>query len=196
MKKQTNRALQAAETKTKLIDAALAVFSRKGFSASTTKDIARQAGVTDGLIYHYFTSKEELLWAVIDRHTLNESLRLITLEIREETGLEEAFTYILRSLFRLLDEKEALIAMFFGESHRNPAIQEKLNQLVARGVQLFAGFLKERSTIGEHELYIAIRNMLNALVMYFLIHDRVQDNKNERENYITVTVHQFIKIIS
>ncbi|MFJ7939638.1 TetR family transcriptional regulator [Peribacillus sp. NPDC096622] len=32
--------------------------------------LSREAIVADGLIYHYFKSKEDLLWAVIDRHTL------------------------------------------------------------------------------------------------------------------------------
>ncbi|MFJ7939636.1 TetR family transcriptional regulator [Peribacillus sp. NPDC096622] len=39
--KQTNRQLQAMKTKNNLIDAALVIFSKKGYSASTTKDIAK-----------------------------------------------------------------------------------------------------------------------------------------------------------
>lgn len=48
-----------------ILEAAFRVFARKGFLRATNKDIAREIGVTSGLIYHYFESKEELLRAVI-----------------------------------------------------------------------------------------------------------------------------------
>jgi AcrR family transcriptional regulator len=44
-----------------LLDAALAVFTRKGFGSATLNDVAEQAGVTKGCLYHYFASKEQLL---------------------------------------------------------------------------------------------------------------------------------------
>src|SRR2546428_13516039 len=52
-----------------IIDAAMRVFSQKGFSRATNKDIAREAGITPGLIYHYFENKEALLKAMIERRS-------------------------------------------------------------------------------------------------------------------------------
>jgi AcrR family transcriptional regulator len=49
-----------------IIDAAMQVFAQKGFSRATNKDIAREAGITPGLIYYYFESKEDLLKAIIE----------------------------------------------------------------------------------------------------------------------------------
>lgn len=49
-----------------IIDAATHVFARKGYSNATNKDIAREAGITAGLIYYYFESKEALLYAVFE----------------------------------------------------------------------------------------------------------------------------------
>jgi TetR/AcrR family transcriptional regulator, cholesterol catabolism regulator len=49
-----------------IIDAAMRVFSQRGFSRATNKDIAREAGITPGLIYYYFESKEALLKAIIE----------------------------------------------------------------------------------------------------------------------------------
>ena len=43
------------------MDAAVRVFARKGFHASRVGDIAEEAGVAHGLLYHYFRSKEEVL---------------------------------------------------------------------------------------------------------------------------------------
>jgi TetR/AcrR family fatty acid metabolism transcriptional regulator len=47
-----------------LLDAAVKVFARKGYHASRVGDIAEEAGVAYGLLYHYFASKEEVLRSV------------------------------------------------------------------------------------------------------------------------------------
>jgi AcrR family transcriptional regulator len=44
-----------------LLDAAVRVFARKGFRAARVGDIAEEAGVAHGLLYHYFRSKDEVL---------------------------------------------------------------------------------------------------------------------------------------
>src|SRR5437016_12061887 len=49
-----------------IIEAAMRVFAQKGFTRATNKDIAREAGITPGLIYHYFESKEAVLKAIIE----------------------------------------------------------------------------------------------------------------------------------
>src|SRR5437588_5168779 len=47
-----------------LLDAAVRVFARKGFHATRVGDIAAEAGVAHGLLYHYFRSKDEVLETV------------------------------------------------------------------------------------------------------------------------------------
>ena len=44
-----------------ILDAAIRVFARQGFHACRVSDIAREAGVAYGLVYHYFDSKEQVL---------------------------------------------------------------------------------------------------------------------------------------
>jgi TetR/AcrR family transcriptional regulator, repressor for uid operon len=49
-----------------ILDAARACFLRKGFHATSTDDICREASITPGGLYHYFGSKDELIAAVIE----------------------------------------------------------------------------------------------------------------------------------
>jgi AcrR family transcriptional regulator len=49
-----------------IIDAAINVFSQKGFNRTINQDIAREAGITPGLIYHYFENKNALLLAIAE----------------------------------------------------------------------------------------------------------------------------------
>jgi len=52
---------QTTDRRRELLDAAVRVFAAKGFHASRVGDIAEDAGVAHGLLYHYFRSKEEVL---------------------------------------------------------------------------------------------------------------------------------------
>ena len=58
----TARTTEAAADKRRLIlDAAVRVFARRGFNGCRVSDIADEAGVAYGLVYHYFRSKDEVL---------------------------------------------------------------------------------------------------------------------------------------
>ena len=52
--------------KTDVIDAALALFMRKGIKATTTRDIALRAGISEGTIYRHFHSKEDLAESIFE----------------------------------------------------------------------------------------------------------------------------------
>jgi len=55
------RAQAAADKRRAILDAAVRVFARQGFNGCRVSDIAEEAGVAYGLVYHYFDSKEEVL---------------------------------------------------------------------------------------------------------------------------------------
>ena len=52
---------RVSDRKAELLDAAVRVFAEKGFHASRVGDIATEAGVAHGLLYHYFRSKDDVL---------------------------------------------------------------------------------------------------------------------------------------
>ena len=56
-----SRAKSAADKRRLILDAAVRVFARQGFHACRVSDIADEAGVAYGLVYHYFASKDEVL---------------------------------------------------------------------------------------------------------------------------------------
>jgi AcrR family transcriptional regulator len=56
-----------AARKNQILDAAAAVFAEKGFHPTTTKDIAKRAGIAEGTIYNYFESKTALLLGIFER---------------------------------------------------------------------------------------------------------------------------------
>ena len=51
----------------RLMNEALKVFARKGYYGATISEIAKMAQVSDGIVYEYFTNKEDLLFSIADR---------------------------------------------------------------------------------------------------------------------------------
>ena len=67
----------------RILDAAVRVFAAHGYDASRVSDVAREAGVAYGLVYHYYESKEAVLEAVF-REAWGRLLAAVALA--EETG--------------------------------------------------------------------------------------------------------------
>lgn len=57
---------EAAQTRQQLLTAALSIFSRQSFDATSLEEVAEAAGVTRGAIYHHFGSKADLFLALIE----------------------------------------------------------------------------------------------------------------------------------
>lgn len=59
--------LPAAKRKSQLLDAAAVVFARRGYAGTTTAELAKEAGITEPIIYRHFKGKRELFIALIER---------------------------------------------------------------------------------------------------------------------------------
>ena len=77
-----------ARTRAQLIDAAAAVFARRGFVAASLDEVAEETGLTKGAVYSNFDSKQELFQAVIDNR-LNEPMLQLADVIDEAGGTIE-----------------------------------------------------------------------------------------------------------
>ena len=78
----------AIEKRRQILDAAIRTFARQGFHACRVSDIADEAGVAYGLVYHYFRSKDEVL------DTLFLERWGVLLEAIREVDRNEAMTAI------------------------------------------------------------------------------------------------------
>ena len=111
-----------------LVDAAARVFARKGFHASRVGDIAEEAGVAHGLLYHYFRSKEEVLETIF-----RDTWGLLVVETGriEESGL--ALREQLRRFARIYLGSWLIapdsIRVLVREVARSPEIGERVDEI-------------------------------------------------------------------
>ena len=169
----TERAVAGEEKRRQLLDAAVRVFARKGFHASRVGDIAEEAGVAHGLLYHYFKSKDEVLEAVFHD---NWSLLLARIASVEETDeraadqLRHITAIVLRTWLHLPDVVRVVIREF----GRSPELSERIGDL-AQPINSIARVIERGIERGEFKnvdprvaatvVYGSIDELLTAWVL-------------------------------
>lgn len=116
-----------------IIDAAMRVFAQKGFTRATNKDIAREAGITPGLIYYYFESKEALLKAIIETRSPAQLITTLSPQVLELPPEIFLRILILRALSIVESEQFIqLIRMLLPEIVHNPTMEPIVAGFVRR----------------------------------------------------------------
>jgi TetR/AcrR family transcriptional regulator, fatty acid metabolism regulator protein len=123
------RSTGAEEKRRLILDAAVRVFAHKGFHTSRVGDIAEEAGVAHGLLYHYFSSKDEVLETIF-RETWSDLL----VEIDEiEASDAPARVQLERVAARLLGSWRIhpdVVRVLVREIARSAEVQERIGELV------------------------------------------------------------------
>ena len=163
----TRRRLTAEERRAGILDAALAVFSARGYHASSIDDIAREAGISKALIYEHFDSKQSLYGDLLEQNAnelferLASSLAGVEVEsgaARLATGLDAFFSFVeerrdaWRILFRDVSDPETSAAL--------DRIVEQVTVVVAALIAQDPGARSQ----DKHESEPAIRVLAQMLV--------------------------------
>jgi AcrR family transcriptional regulator len=116
----------AART-TQILDAAAQVFAEKGFHAATTREIADVADVSEGTIYNYFDSKDDLLLGIMNRLTEQVSLDDM-LDRSLSSDPREFFLALLDFRYGFNVENQAMIRATLSEVLINPALAMRYHE--------------------------------------------------------------------
>jgi AcrR family transcriptional regulator len=121
----------STEEKRKLIlSAAVRVFARDGYHTSRVGDIAEEAGVAHGLLYHYFSSKEEVLATVFRENWADLLARFRQVEESDEPA-DEKLRGIAKILLRTWRNDPALVTVMVREVARSPHLQAQVDEIDA-----------------------------------------------------------------
>jgi AcrR family transcriptional regulator len=164
-----------------ILEAALRVFAKKGFSGASNKDIAREAGITPGLIYHYFESKEALLKAIYaDRSPVNiiRSMPETILALPPEEFLRFAVKQMLTGV-----ENERflpLMRLYLPEAIYHPELAPFMTAIIAQGSQFMEGYLAAKMETGELRktdpalvTELLMGGVMNMVMRRQLLHDPI-----------------------
>jgi AcrR family transcriptional regulator len=98
-----------------ILDAALAVFSRQGVFATRIADIAAEAGVAYGLVYHYFRNKEEILNTIFEERWARVTERIEEAEAKgaDTRGRLQGAAHVFLASYRARPEVVELLLLEF-----------------------------------------------------------------------------------
>jgi AcrR family transcriptional regulator len=131
------------ETYQLILVAAARVFARRGFGEATVADIAAEAGISMGALYHHFASKEELFKAIAEKHIRDQEAAygglLPSPSLRETI---ERFVDFWLDHCQQDDELSGLIMECWAQAAREPWAREAIAVLFRDGADLFRGTLR------------------------------------------------------
>ncbi len=124
-----------------IIDAAMQIFAEKGFARATNRDIAEKAGITTGLIYYYFKSKEDLLKAALEERSPLQVMAQISPAMLEQPP-EILLPLLIRRVLAVVESEQfvSIIRMVIPEMLHGSA---EVSPLVLSFFQRVVGFLEE-----------------------------------------------------
>lgn len=153
-------------TRTAVIHSAMDLFAQNGYAHTTTRAIAREAGISTGLMYHYFDSKESLLRAVFDNclAIINDTFT----SAYENSDSADRLTNLLRAMFALLARDPAFWSLFY-MLRAQPAIMQELGD----NFRLWTNRLRELFA-AELQRVGRVDFQLDAFILYSLVEGTIQ----------------------
>jgi len=132
-----------------ILDAAATVFAERGFHHATTKEIARVAGVSEGTIYNYFDSKDDLLSGIMARLA---ELGTLDDELMEalKGDVREFFIVMFRHRIGHVRQGQEMFQAILPEVIVNPELRERFHrQFVLRIAILLEQYVQARVEMGH-----------------------------------------------
>ena len=141
-----DRQAGAEEKRRQILDAAVRVFARRGFHTSRVGDIAEEAGVAHGLLYHYFASKDEVLQTVF-RENWSELLQRFEQVDASEEPADEKLRGIVKILLRTWRNDPDLVTVMVREVGRSAQLATQV-EVIGEGFAVIERVIREGQAEG------------------------------------------------
>jgi AcrR family transcriptional regulator len=124
-----NRTEQKQKRRDEILAVGLDLFVRKGYAATKTQDISQAAGMSEGLLFHYFKTKEKLYEELIKIGISRPQITVFTTDSEPleffQTAVRETFHYVRTNPF------VAKMFILMSQAHCNDAALESVKKLLA-----------------------------------------------------------------
>jgi TetR/AcrR family transcriptional regulator, fatty acid metabolism regulator protein len=124
----TDRSIASEDKRTRILDAAIRVFAERGYHEARVGDIAEDAGVAHGLLYHYFASKDDVLRTIFVENWGQLIARFRAVEGADEPAGEK-LEGIAKILLRTWRNDPALVTVMVREVARSHQLQDRVDEV-------------------------------------------------------------------
>src|SRR6266568_4847922 len=166
----------AGETRQKILDATQKLIQLKGLSRVTTKEIARETGLSEGALYRHFEHKEEVFFAIIAQH-LPTLLGSFGTHLPGTADVQTNLKAIMLAAMDYFGKLIPMSASFLADTELLAQYRKKMSQ-IAGGPQkieeLLSTYLEEEKQLGRIQAQIASKEiailLLGACFQFTYLH--------------------------
>ncbi len=190
-------------TKQQLLEATLKLISEKGYLGATTREISRQAGVTELTLFRHFGTKERLFEELLNSYTFLPRLKEI-LPALDQLPYEDALTLLAMNFLETLKERRPMIKILLTEIHLYPEkIRNAYSAIVNESRATLGSYftsLQKKGVMRSVPAESAVRAFMGMLFNYFRTEVMIKENgiskkrmeQNVRE-FVDIFIHGTMK---
>lgn len=134
--KTRRRRLSADERRTRVLNAAVAVFAKHGYEAASMTEIARRAGVVASVIYDHFPSKRELYLELLERH--GQALIERSVSSVPESPPRERLRLSVQAFYQFVEEDPFVWRFLFRDPPADPEVARTYHRIRDRATEAIA----------------------------------------------------------
>jgi AcrR family transcriptional regulator len=157
-------------TREKILEAALLLFSQKGYLGATTREIAAESGVAEVTLFRHFSSKEALLEQTLTSYTFLPTLKEIMPSVIK-LPYEEALSEIARRFLETLSLRRDFIKIVHSERHLySDKILKTYHNMINDVFMSMASYLEEmqkKGVLRKFDCFLGARAFIGMFFSYF-----------------------------
>ena len=184
------------ERQYQIMEAAMKVFVRKGYSDTRMNDIVEISGLSKGAIYHHFNSKRELFLALIDHWEIHTFPKLYT-KVGNRSASDILRGFVNEIIYKFNNRRYTFLAEleFWALSNRDEEIRIRTRKLYEKILDLFEKVIRKGINSGEFHNISPKKSALFVLsslqgIIWFTI---FQHQEFTAEDYLKGVIESIIK---
>lgn len=192
---------RAQKTRSRILATMQDLLAEKEYMAITTAELAKQAEVNEGLIYHYFKSKDDVFWSVLEEYMI-DYIKFIKLNLQGIKGtLNKLRKFIWANIYILSREHHPGGKILLLEVRNNPNYYKTpAFELTVRSREIGLEIIQEGIACGDiselvnpHALTSTIIGALEHAVMPIITHKKTRDPEQLTDQICTIIFQSITK---
>ncbi len=167
------------ERREQILQTAVALFSQRGFKGTTTKEIAKAAGVSEAMVFRHFENKEALYGAILDTKGCQDGVHRFpwenNVELKEAIKAKDDLAVFYNIAFDALNKHRAdegfMRLLLYSALEEHDLADRFFNEFIARIYDYIGGYIEQRQKDGEFREMnprLAVRAFLGMLIHHSL----------------------------
>lgn len=165
------------ETKKKVLDSAYQLFTEKGYSQTSMRDISAMSGVSQGGIYNHYQSKEDIFIELLFENVpLKKFSDIFKNEAKENNDPLELFTNTARKMVKSIDEKNISLLIIEHHEFKTRHLHGLMNSLASnlKGIESIIKKLQNNDKIVKYDPGLIVQSFLAMLAVEVIVARKIE----------------------